>query len=539
MRGQGRILTKNVASNRPFFRLKMKNFFLFQSRHATRRASLCDTQFVHYVSCQKRFCEALFEVEADYKYTDFRHAILSADNVATLQRRMGTVRGIVFGKGQKLHSTLYSAAIERAQELGEYAECWRLYHCAKHDGKVDIYLLTQMINITSKFVETRFLFDVDRRNSKMYRKSKSALEVAKHKMLCRVHRLYGEMRHELQLEPTAATFASLITACSKLKSFVGADRYWELYCSEVGEERPRHEDVYWAIIYSKVAKSDMASAMRLFEEMTTVHHIVPDGRMISKLLSGFARLITTRSRWSVGRVSDFVAESESLICLYFEICAVHDRPPEIEVFNGICNVYASTGDITSCFDILHCLLDGTLPSHLLSAADCSLLAAPSPNTFTFNAALKSLVYCSDLRNGEKQNVWRVVDFVLTKMKEMGADRDCTTYSTLFHLCGNSNVVNIKPDLDRAVAYFAELSNAVPPIEISKKCMHSLLLTGLQYYDYNDHADGDNEGKTQKANLQKLEFIEWWMAEAKEYRIPSTLSIQQLHDIKAHKLRLPK
>ena len=509
----------------------MKSSNVFRPRHVSRHVSRKEARL--YVLCQKHFCEALFEVQPDYKYDNFRHAILSAENVDGIQRKMGTVKGINVGKEQKVHSTLYSAAIQRAQELGEYAECWRLYHDAKLDGKVDIYLLTQMINITSKFVETRFLFDVDRRNSKMYRKSKSALEVAKHKMLCRVHRLYSEMRHELHLEPTAATFASLITACSKFRSFVGADKYWELYCNEVGEDR--HEDVYWAIIYSKVSKTDMVSAMRLFEEMTTECHIVPDGRMISKLLSGFARLITmrTQKRSKFRGVSDFMAESETLIKLYLQICAVHDRPPEIEIFNGICNVYASSGDIASCFDILHCLLDGTLPPHF--SVNGVSLPAPSPNTFTFNACLKALVYCSDLHGGEKQNVWRLVDFVLGKMKGMGIDRDCTTYSTLFHLCGNSNVVDIKPDLDRAVAYFAELSNAVPVIEISKKCMHSLLLTGLQHYDYRHAVEGAED--TQKR--QKYEFVEWWLAEAKEYRIPCSLSIHELCQIKAHQYRLPQ
>ena len=248
-------------------------------RHATRCVSRRPVGL--HVLYRRRFCEALFEVQPDYKYSNFRHAILSADNVDAIQKRMGTVKGINLGKEQKVHCTIYSAAIQRAQELGEYAECWRLYNEAKHHSKVDIVLLTQMINVTSKFVESQFLFDVDRRNSRMYSKSKSALEVAKHKMLSRVHRLYSEMRHELQLQPTAATFASLITACSKFKSFVGADKYWELYCSEVGDDR--HEDVYSAIIYSKVTKTDMVAAMRLFEEMATVYHIAPNGRMISKV----------------------------------------------------------------------------------------------------------------------------------------------------------------------------------------------------------------------------------------------------------------
>ena len=217
--------------------------------------------------------------------------------------------------------------------------------------------------------------------------------------------------------------------------------------------------------------------------------------------------------------------------LYLQICAVHDRPPEIEIFNGICNVYASSGDITSCFDILHCLLDGTLPPHFSIQG----AAAPAPNTFTFNTCLKSLVYCLELHQDQKQNVWRLVDFLMGKMEERGVQRDCTTYSTLFHLCGNSNVMEIKPDLDRAVAYFAELSNAVPVIEISKKCMHSLLLTGLQYYDWCYAVEGGEDAQKR----QKYEFIEWWLSEAKEYRVQCSLSIHELCEIKAHKFRIPK
>merc|ERR1711908_58191 len=130
-----------------------------------------------------------------------------------------------------------------------------------------------------------------------------------------------------------------------------------------------------------------------------------NGRVISKLLSGFARQITMRaqkrSKWR--DIDGCVAESEALLKLYLQICAVRDWPPEIEIFNGICNVYAASGDITSCFDILHCLLDGQLPPIVRDGKSLNTegLIPPSPNTFTFNTCLKSLVYCPDLHQNKE------------------------------------------------------------------------------------------------------------------------------------------
>jgi len=38
---------------------------------------------------------------------------------------------------------------------------------------------------------------------------------------------------------------------------------------------------------------------------------------------------------------------------------------------------------------------------------------------------------------------------------------------------------------------------------------------------------------------KHDFIEWWLAETKDYRIQCTMSMQQLIDIKAKKFRIPR
>ena len=189
---------------------------------------------------------------------------------------------------------------------------------------------------------------------------------------------------------------------------------------------------------------------------------------------------------------------------------------EIEVFNGICNVYASNGDITSCFDILHSLMDKKLPNNYVSDTDINN-TLPSPNTFTFNTCLSSLVHCKDLHlDKDKKNIWRLVEFILNKMKELNVKRDCSTYSTLFNLCGNLNNPDIKPDLDKAIEFYLELSNT--SIMISKNCMYSLLFTGLQFYESCHNTNDDNKPKR-----DKYEFIEWWMSEAKDYRIACNLS----------------
>ena len=170
-----------------------------------------------------------------------------------------------------------------------------MYNEAKHASEIDIYLLTQMINITCSFVETQFMYDYDNRNSKMYNKSKS--EIAKHKMLSRVHQLYNEMRYEFNLKPTNATYSSLINSCTKFKSFVGAQKYWDLYCNEehLGKYE-RNIDVYSAIIYSKINKNDMKHAMKLFNEIINIYNIKPNGFIISKILSDLLIQLNKRNK---------------------------------------------------------------------------------------------------------------------------------------------------------------------------------------------------------------------------------------------------
>ena len=474
------------------------------------------------ISHSRHFCEALFEVEEDYKFNNFRHAIICADGIDDIQRKMGTVKHINMNKGKIVHSSIYSAAIQRAQELGEYSECWRLYNEAKHESKIDIHLLTQMINITAKFVENQYLFDYDGKNSKMYNKSK--LEVAKHKMLCRVHRLYNEMRNEFHLTPTQITFASLISACSKFKSFVGAQRYFDIYCNEEQFKKERNIEVYSAIIAAKINKADIDGAMALFDEMTNVYKIKANQYILSKILSGFAHCIAMKhkkEKFKNYKISEIVSKSEGLVKGHLS----SGNAMEIEIFNGLCNVYASNGDILSCFDILHCLMNKQLPKNWNVDG-----VPPLPNIYTFNTCLKALVYAQDLHQNEKQkqNVWRLVDFVLDKMKEYDIKRDCSTYSSLFNLCGNSMNEQIKPDLDKAIAFYLELANSATVI--SKKCMYSLLMTGLQFYD---HSGSKDDART------KHDFIEWWLSEAKDYKVQCHLSVQQLLDIKAKKFRIPK
>merc|ERR1712226_1354520 len=113
----------------------------------------------------------------------------------------------------------------------------------------------------------------------------------------------------------------------------------------------------------------------------------------------------------------------------------------------------------------------------------------------------------------KQNIWRLVDFILTKMNEFEIKRDCSTYSSLFNLRGNSMNEEIKPDLDKAISFYLELANTATLI--SRKCMFSLLMTGLQFYDHSECAD---DART------KHDFIEWWMSEAKDYRVQCNLSV---------------
>ena len=489
----------------------------------------------NYFIIRRHFCEALFKIDdsRSYEYNNFNEAISCADGIDVIQKKLGTIKHINLKKNQQVHSSIYSTAIKRAQELNEYSECWRLYNEAKHESQIDVYLITQMINITSSFVETQFMFDYDNKYSKMYNKSKT--EIAKHKMLFRVHQLFNEMRNELNLQPTHATYSSLITACSKFKSFIGAEKYWNLYCND-NNLKTRNIDVYASIIYSKVNKTDINNARKLFYEMINVYHIKPNGYIVSKLLSGYANLIIKRknNQSKFLEISHLLKQSEEVIKTYLNLN--NDKQMiEIEVLNGICNVYASSGDITSCFDILHCLLDKKLPNSFNVNGD--KISVPSPNRFTFNTCLKSLVYCDELRSDKnKSNIWRLVDFLLNKMNELNINRDCTTYSTLFNLCGNSNNQHVKPDLDKAIEFYLELANT--STIVSRKCMYSLLMTGLQFYDHCQDNKDDKENK-QKSSKSKHEFIEWWMSEAKDHRVQCNLSVEDLVLMQATKFRFPR
>jgi len=245
------------------------------------------------------------------------------------------------------------------------------------------------------------------------------------------------------------------------------------------------------------------------------------------LLSGFAHCIlmkNKRNRFQNMEIAKIILNSEDLVKTYLQTMDSKDNLIPIEILNAPCNVYASNGEIVACFDILHCLLEQKLPSQW--SIDC---VVPLPNAFTFNTCIKALVHCKELHKNqrEKQNVWRLADFVLSTMEKHKIKKDCSTYSSLFNLCGNSMNEQVKPDLDKAIDFYLQLANSSRII--SKKCMYSLLMTGLQFYDYSDS----------ECERTKHDFIEWWLAEAKDYRIQCTMSMQQLIDIKAKKFRIPR
>ena len=156
-------------------------------------------------------------------------------------------------------------------------------------------------------------------------------------------------------------------ACS-FKSFLGAQKYWEINC---GDQNllPKSIDVYSAILYIKVYKADMIGAMKLFNEMSNRHKIEPNSYIISKLLSGFAHRILMRKK--------------NYSKLYLRKCVSQKVYIEIEVWNAMCNVYASNGDVTSVFDILHCLSEQRLShSYAMSGEKTNQTSEiPLPNVY--------------------------------------------------------------------------------------------------------------------------------------------------------------
>merc|ERR1719162_583627 len=114
-------------------------------------------------------------------------------------------------------------------------------------------------------------------------------------MLCRVHKLFSELRNEFSLTPSHATFASLINVCARFKSFAGAKSYWSLYCKFIDEQKEgqrRDVRVYAAMICADIDKTDLSSAVQRFAEMSAEEHLQPNAFIVAKVLSGFAAAIS-------------------------------------------------------------------------------------------------------------------------------------------------------------------------------------------------------------------------------------------------------
>eukprot|EP01083_Nonionella_stella_P143603 446651_1 len=221
--------------------------------------------------------------------------------------------------------------------------------------------------------------------------------------------------------------------------------------------------------------------------------------MFSSILSGIAAQTTPAER----------ARSIEIAEKVFKTCyVVQKRPPIASVFSSLIDVYANAGDVDSCLDVLHSMMNRNM--------------YPNPTVMTVTSVFKGLN-----QDMEYEAMWRVVERLMEVMQSNEIKTDIIFYTNLFSVCGKcaSHHECNQHLVDKLKGFYEQMVN-VDMLLPTQYALGSLLMNGVTIFGdkLKNMNEDDLEKETIRSELQ--EFVDWVLSEYKMHHIPINHTTQR-------------
>lgn len=392
-------------------------------------------------------------------------------------------------------------AIQRLAAMKEFKLCWKIFDDFITEPRYLSSLTTQFYNTMIWLSCHQHMSQPDKiRNDRLRRK----------KTCDKIFSLLGALRTKSNLKIDCDTITAVLSSCTKLQQFGRGEGFWKTIHSNQYESFQDIElniDCY-NVMLNLYSKSDqMNEAYDLYENLKLSNNVPFDHITFSTLISGCHKhgdMITAQ------KIFDEAKE-------YF-IDKTPNKPSK-DVYCALMNGYASRGDVIKCWELFVEILQNYQNNKDIIEYE--------PDVMPFSVMLKSLARLNNneklrkkrnrnvkkfieisIEDGEKLSIddcWKMIKYIILKMKELDIKRNIVIYGLLFHLCGDAfGQQNCKYNV--AQKFYDQMID--DQIEISSLCFHNFLKVGLCHFN------------NIEINKEKKEaFIKWILTEMKKHNVP--------------------
>ena len=316
------------------------------------------------------------------------------------------------------------------------------------------------------------------------------------KTIERCLKLLEEMETKFQLKPSkdCHCYQILLTNCT----YLGLIDYGTRLIDKIEKEDKGiiGKNVASDIVNFYAKMGEISKALRFIQETKQQFGkkmLQHSDYMFSSILSGIADVIATENDDEIREENMEIAQR-----VFATSCKLNDKPPGLLVFSSLITVYATFGDIDSCWDVLEAMQNQD--------------DYPNANIMVITAFVKGLKKCNDHKITENQ-VWEIVDKLTVYIEDNKIKPNIVFYTNLFRLCGR--YCKGKDGLNKLKGYYLEMvkKNKLVPTEYT---MVDFMINGVHIVENDQSLVDDKE-------LQK--FLKWGMEGFGKYNLSMSRPIR--------------
>ena len=395
----------------------------------------------------------------------------------------------------------YIWAIQRLANLEQFKLCWKIFNDITTTHKYIPLLNTQLYTTMIWLSCHQHMSQPDKiRNDTLRRK----------KTCDKIFSILAALKTKVNLKVDNDVITTLISSCTKLQQFGRGEGFWKSLHSDkngIFEDIELNIECYNAMLdlYSK--SDQMNEAYDLYESIKINENVQCDNCTFAILING------CHKHGDMQTAEKIFQESQK----YF--MDKNGNKPTNDVYCALMNGYASRGNVLQCWDLFTEIME--------SYEQNKNVIGYEPDIMIFSVMLKSLARLNNneklrkkrarnvkkfieisIEDGDKLSVddcWKMIKYIILKMKELNIKRNVVIYGLLFHLCGDAfGETNCKYNV--AEKFYHQMIQ--DKIEISSLCFHNLLRAGLCHYNVIEQ------------DLEKREkFVKWILTEMKKHNVP--------------------
>eukprot|EP01084_Bolivina_argentea_P114945 204525_1 len=393
----------------------------------------------------------------------------------------------------------YILAIQKLASLQEFKLCWKMFSDITTEQKY-LSLLTTNLYTTMMWLSCyQHLCQPDKIRNDSLRKKKTC---------DKIFSLLSAMKTKINLKLDCDTITTIISSCCKLQQFGRGEGFWKsIHNDDTFNYIQLNIDVYNAMIDLYCKSDQMSETYHLYENIINLENVKCDNITFSTLING------AHKHADINTAQKLFNEAKEYLC---------PETPNADVYCALMNGYASRGNVMKCWELF---------TEILANYDEHKNIEYKPDIMVFSMMLKSLCRLNNnekLRTKRSRNVrkfreisiynddgkedklsvddcWKMIKYIILKMKELNVKRNVVIYGELFHLTGDAfGEQNCKYEI--ANKFYEQMINE--QIEMSSLCFHNFLRAGLCHYNV-----------IEKDENKKENFVKWFLTEMKKYNVP--------------------